>query len=52
MSELVYNKEVELKTSKPSKYGYYLGELFINGSSVNQQMIDLGLAKPYFGGTK
>lgn len=52
LSELVLDKDIELKTTKPSKYGYYLGDLIVNGSSINQQMIELGLAKPYFGGSK
>lgn len=52
LTQLILDKEVELKTTKPSKYGYYLGEIYINGTYINNLMIELGLAKPYFGGTK
>lgn len=34
------------------KYGRYLCELFIGGQSVNEYLIDTGLAVPYHGGKK
>lgn len=50
---LLLNKEVTMRSSKVSKWGYYLGDFYLDdGSHVNQVMIDLNLAKPYDGGTK
>jgi micrococcal nuclease len=52
MSELILNKDVVLKTykDKQEKYGRWLGEIFLPDSkvSVNQIMINEGLAKPYY----
>lgn len=40
---------VVIKTTKDrkGKYGRYLGEIIINGVSVNQEMLDKGLAVKY-----
>ena len=47
------NKTVTILSTKVSKWGYYLGNFYTeDGLHVNQQMIDLGLAKIYNGGTK
>ena len=51
--DAVQFKTVRVKTTKPSKYGYYLAEIAVDGClSVNSMLIDRGLAKPYEGGAK
>jgi micrococcal nuclease len=51
--DAVQFKTVRVKTTKPSKYGYYLAEISTDGClSVNSMMIDRGFAKPYEGGAK
>jgi len=55
LKELVLNKDVLLNTTRASKWGYFLGEIFPIGDtvvSVNSTMLSEGLAKPYDGGTK
>lgn len=52
LTETVLDKPITLKTTKASKWGYFLGEILLDGVDVNQLMIDQGFAKPYFGGTK
>lgn len=48
----------EIETSKPDKYGRWLVEIFEQDdggliiSSLNRQMLDLGLAVPYEGGKR
>ena len=43
------NKEVIFKSVKKDKYGRYLAELFLpnEDTSLNQQLLNLGLAKLY-----
>lgn len=43
-----------VKGDENDKYGRYLAEVFVEGQtkSVNQEMIDQGLAKPYDGGPR
>lgn len=43
------NKDVIFKSIKKDKYGRYIAELFVtkNSVSINKQLLDLGLAKPY-----
>lgn len=55
LKQLLLGQSVWLKTTKASKWGYFLGEIFPLGdtvTSVNQIMLSEGLAKPYDGGTK
>lgn len=52
LKELILNKEVTLITNRISKWGYYLGDIYINDLSINQIMMDEKLANPYNGGTK
>ncbi len=52
LKELILNKDITLKTTKQSKWGCYLGEIFLDGVSINNQMLAEGLAKSYSGGTK
>ena len=48
-SAMADEKEVLIKTFKDrkGKYGRYLGEIFINGESVNKMLVDAGHAKIY-----
>lgn len=49
------NKKIYIKIHNYDKYGRILGEIFKDSScdiSFNQILINEGLAKPYFGGTK
>ena len=52
LRERILGKEIILKTQKAGsgkgKYGRWLGEIFLPGEAVslNQQMVDLGLAEP------
>ena len=48
----LFGKVATLRTTKISKWGYYLGDFYIDDLHINQEMIVLGFAKPYFGGTK
>ena len=45
----ILHKEVIIKTFKDTteKYGRYLAIIYINGSNVNQEMTDRGLAEVY-----
>ena len=54
LSNLILGKTVTCITFKPSKYGYFLAVIEQKDSDVtiNQHMINEGLAKPYFGGAK
>lgn len=47
-------KKLILASEKTDKYGRYLGTFYeeLNGKSINQELIDLGLAKPYSGGKR
>jgi len=42
-------KEIIVKTTKDrkGKYGRYLGEIFIDGISINKKLIEEGYAKAY-----
>ena len=50
------SEEIVVRTHKDKrgKFGRMLGEFFIPGreESLNQEMVRLGLAKPYFGGKR
>lgn len=53
MKELLEGKMVRLQVSKPDKYGRYLGEIWLGSDvSINKQLIQHGLAKPYGGDSK
>ena len=45
----IYGKEIILKTykDKKGKYGRWLGEVFLDGVNLNQQLLEEGLAEPY-----
>lgn len=51
--QLMLGKTVTIKTSKVSKWGYYLAEITLDtGEDYAQKLIAMGLARPYEGGTK
>jgi micrococcal nuclease len=49
LAGLVLNKNIEMKGYGNDKYNRVLGELFIDGKSVNLEMIKQGLAEAYRG---
>lgn len=52
LKELVLDKEVVLKTFKPSKWGHFLAEIYEGETNVVQVMLNEGHGKPYEGGHK
>lgn len=48
----VLNKEVNIKTEKISKYGYYLAEVYVEGRNLSDMLLAANLAKSYDGGKK
>jgi micrococcal nuclease len=40
-------KDKRTETDKHDSFGRWLAEIFIDGASVNQQLVELGLAVPY-----
>lgn len=50
--DMLYDKEITLKTYKVSKWGYYLADIFLQGKSVSDALVNAGLAKHYDGGKK
>lgn len=49
---LVQNRDVEIRTHKVSKWGYYLADVSIDGNDVASTLLAAGLAKEYNGGKK
>ena len=45
-------KDVTLESFKTDKYGRWLAEIFVDGNSINKQLLTEGLAVEYFGGAK
>lgn len=51
--DTIEGKLVKLEVSKPDKYGRYLGKIYLNSEvSINDQMIQKGIAKEYGGDSK
>ena len=51
--ELLEGKIVRLRVTKPDKYGRYLATVYLNSDiSLNEQLIQTGLAKAYAGKSK
>lgn len=48
----VLNKEVNIKTEKISKYGYYLAEVYVEGRNLSDMLLAANFAKSYDGGKK
>ena len=54
-AELELGKKITVKTYKgdeTGKFGRILGDIWIDGKSVNQKMCDKGYAVPYYGQNK
>ena len=54
-AELSLGKKITVKTYKgdeTGKFGRILGDIWIDGKSVNQKMCDKGYAVPYYGQNK
>lgn len=52
MTELLLQKEIELKNVQTEKYGRILADVYIKELHVNQHMVEKRLAVKYDGGTK
>jgi micrococcal nuclease len=52
VADKLTNQTVTLRSYKTDKYGRWLAEIFVDGNSVNKQLLTEGLAVEYFGGTK
>lgn len=52
VSGLILGKYVQLKTTKISKWGYMLGDVYFDDIHVNAELLKQGYAVPYSGGTK
>lgn len=53
VEDLTLNKNVFLRTSKPSKWGYYLAEVITEtGQDIAQVLISQNLGQKYEGGKK
>lgn len=49
----IMNQNIVVKIEGRSKWGYYLASLFdLNGFNINEEILRLGLAVEYHGGTK
>jgi endonuclease YncB( thermonuclease family) len=46
------SKKQEVKIVGYDKYGRWLGQVFIDGKSISDYLIESKLAKPYYGGKK
>jgi len=45
-------ESITIRTYKGDKYGRWLAEIYIGDEHLNETMIQLGLAVPYFGGPR
>jgi len=45
--ELVDGKQVTIKTEKKGKYGRYIAEIFVDGSSVGEVLLSEGIVERY-----
>jgi micrococcal nuclease len=52
VANALLGKLVTIESHKSDKYGRWLGEIYLDGVSVNKQLLSEGLAVEYFGGTK
>lgn len=52
LNRRILGKSVILKVSSRSKWGYYLGEIFLDDKNINQELVSEGYAIEYDGGTK
>lgn len=52
LTELLLNKEIELKDVSYDKYGRILADVYLDGQHINQKILDDRMAIKYEGGTK
>ncbi len=53
VEDLIKNsKNQEIKISGYDKYGRWLGQIYLDGKSISESLIETKLAKKYFGGKK
>jgi len=50
--DLILGKEVTITTEKKGKYGRYLANVFYDDININNELIRLGYARAYDGGTR
>ena len=50
--EAMENKTLKISTTEKGKYGRYLGVIYANGKSVNDQLVKEGHAHHYDGGKR
>lgn len=49
LASLVLNRDVDIKSHGPDRYGRTLGEVFVDGKNVTLEMVKTGLAEVYRG---
>ena len=47
VEEVVKDSDITVNTTKADSFGRYLAEIFVNGQSLNQRLLDEGFAKKY-----
>lgn len=52
LHDKIFDKIVELKNTSSEKYGRLLADVYLDGISINEWLIDQGFAVKYNGGTK
>lgn len=55
VQSMILGQEVYIETFKVDKYGRYLAKIFldsVDGITLNDVLVEHGLAKPYFGGAR
>lgn len=52
LTNKILNQIIMIKTSKISKFGYYLAEVWLGSTSINESLIDQRLAQIYHGERK
>lgn len=48
----ILDKIVVIQTYRTDKYGRFLADVYVDGSSINQQLLNENLAVPYTGGKR
>lgn len=48
----IEGKWVMIETAKQGKFGRYLGKIYIEDRCLNDELIEKGIGRPYFGGKR
>lgn len=48
LAQKINQRQVQVKYKDKDRYGRILGEVFLNGESINLWLVQIGLAWPYF----